>query len=62
MKTKINNPFYAQKTRITAALQRSTTLDGAARILARELDVPFQITRGVVGQNNRKIKRLCSKH
>ena len=59
-KKTIHNPFYAQKVTITAAVRRSVSIMGAARILSRELNVPFQVARGVLLQNNRRVKRLCA--
>ena len=55
-----NNPFHAKKALITEAIKRSTTLVGAARILSKELNVPFQVARGVLLQSDRKVKRLCA--
>jgi hypothetical protein len=54
------NPFYCKKALLTSAIDRSTSKDGAARIVARELHVPFQVARAVLTLNDRKIKRLCA--
>lgn len=59
-RTTVTNPFHAKKAVVTAALSRATSKVGAARIVARELNVPFQIARGVLKLNNRTIKRLCA--
>lgn len=55
------NAFLGKKELIVSAVRRASTPYGAARILSRELDVPFQVARGVVTLSDRTLRRLCSR-
>jgi hypothetical protein len=55
-----NNVFLGKKTKVVSAVRRATTPYGAARILSKELNVPFQVAKGIVTLSDRTLRRLCN--
>lgn len=56
----VRSVFRGKKAAITSAVRRSVSPYGAARIISKELEVPFQVAYGVATLSSRSLRRLCN--
>lgn len=56
----VRNAFHGKKSLIMSAIRRSVSSYGAARIISRDLSVPFQVAYGVTLLSDRSLRRLCN--